>query len=550
MTNKELAELMFPNVKHDVDYYEALYPERNLPEGAVVSRFAPSPTGFVHMGSLLSAFIASKVPKETNGVFYLRIEDTDGKRSVENGVQGIIDDLNNFDIKIDEGVVSETEQIGKYGPYIQSERKEIYDTYAKHLVEEGLAYPCFCTQEEIDETRKMQELNKERIGIYGSYAKCRFLTNEERAEKIKNGVPYIIRLKSPGNFNKKIVLNDLVRGKIEFPENDMDIVLIKSDGLPLYHFAHVIDDHLMRTTHVLRGEEWISSTPVHLQLFQVLGFKTPKYAHLGVVMKIDEDGTRRKLSKRKDPEAAVSYYHQKGIPVEAVKLYLMTIANSNFEGWWDQNPTLGIDDFKFDFKKMSVSGSLFDLEKLLNISKSYISRLKASEVYEKSLTWAKEFDTEFATILEKYKDYSISILNIEREQKKPRKDFESFSSIKSNIWYMYDEYFNNDVTYNFGKITDKEEVKTILKAYIEKYYDAADDKDTWFHKIKDLTEELGYCADMKAYRENPDMYKGSIADVSTVIRVAATTSSMTPDLYEILKLLGKDRIISRFYRFM
>lgn len=550
MTNKELAELMFPNVKHGVDYYEALYPERNLPEGAVVSRFAPSPTGFVHMGSLLSAFIASKVPKETHGVFYLRIEDTDGKRSVENGVQGIIDDLNNFDIKIDEGVVSEIEQIGKYGPYIQSERKEIYDTYAKHLVEEGLAYPCFCTQEEIDETRKMQELNKERIGIYGSYAKCRFLTNEERAEKIKNGVPYIIRLKSPGNFNKKIVLNDLVRGKIEFPENDMDIVLIKSDGLPLYHFAHVIDDHLMRTTHVLRGEEWISSTPVHLQLFQVLGFKTPKYAHLGVVMKIDEDGTRRKLSKRKDPEAAVSYYHQKGIPVEAVKLYLMTIANSNFEGWWDQNPTLGIDDFKFDFKKMSVSGSLFDLEKLLNISKSYISRLKASEVYEKALTWAKEFDTEFATILEKYKDYSISILNIEREQKKPRKDFESFSSIKSNIWYMYDEYFNNDVTYNFGKITDKEEVKTILKTYIEKYYDAADDKDTWFHKIKDLTEELGYCADMKAYRENSDMYKGSVADVSTVIRVAATTSSMTPDLYEILKLLGKDRIISRFYRFM
>ncbi len=550
MTNKELAELMFPNVKHDVGYYETLYPERNLPEGAVVSRFAPSPTGFVHMGSLLSAFIASKVPRETNGVFYLRIEDTDGKRSVENGVQGIIDDLNNFDIKIDEGVVSETEQIGKYGPYIQSERKEIYDTYAKHLVEEGLAYPCFCTQEEIDETRKMQELNKERIGIYGSYAKCRFLTNEERAEKIKNGIPYIIRLKSPGNFNKKIVLNDLVRGKIEFPENDMDIVLIKSDGLPLYHFAHVIDDHLMRTTHVLRGEEWISSTPVHLQLFQVLGFKTPKYAHLGVVMKIDEDGTRRKLSKRKDPEAAVSYYHQKGIPVEAVKLYLMTIANSNFEGWWDQNPTLGIDDFKFDFKKMSVSGSLFDLEKLLNISKSYISRLKASEVYEKALTWAKEFDTEFATILEKYKDYSISILNIEREQKKPRKDFESFSSIKSNIWYMYDEYFNNDVTYNFGKITDKEEVKTILKTYIEKYYDAADDKDTWFHKIKDLTEELGYCADMKAYRENPDMYKGSVADVSTVIRVTATTSSMTPDLYEILKLLGKDRIISRFYRFM
>ena len=550
MSNKELADLMFPNVEHDSDYYEKLYPERDLPEGAVVSRFAPSPTGFVHMGSLLAAFIESKVPKETNGIFYLRIEDTDGKRSVENGVQGIIDDLNNFEIKIDEGVVSENEQIGKYGPYIQSERKEIYDTYAKYLVEQGLAYPCFCTQEEIDETRKMQELNKERIGIYGSYAKCRFLTNEERAEKIKNGVPYIIRLKSPGDFNKKIVLNDLVRGKIEFPENDMDIVLIKSDGLPLYHFAHAIDDHLMRTTHVLRGEEWISSTPVHLQLFQVLGFKPPKYAHLGVIMKIDEDGTRRKLSKRKDPEAAVSFYHQQGIPVEAVKLYLMTIANSNFEGWWDQNPTLGIDDFKFDFKKMSVSGSLFDLEKLLNISKSYISRLKASDVYDKALQWTNEFDHDFAAILEKYKDYSIAILNIEREQKKPRKDFESFSSIKKNIWYMYDELFTGDLSYDFGKIQDKEEIKAILKSYIEKYYLDTDDKETWFNKIKELSNELGYCSDMKEYKTNPDKYKGSVADVSTVIRVATTTSSMTPDLYEILRLLGKERIKNRFERFM
>lgn len=550
MTNKDLADLMFPNVEHDIDYYENLYPERNLPEGAVVSRFAPSPTGFVHMGSLLAAFIESKVPRETNGVFYLRIEDTDGKRSVENGVQGIIDDLNNFEIKIDEGVVSETEQIGNYGPYIQSERKEIYHTYAKYLVEEGLAYPCFCSQEEIDEIRSVQELNKERIGYYGSYAKCRFLTNEERAERIKNGEPYILRLKSPGDFNKKVVLNDLVRGRIEFPENDLDIVLIKSDGLPLYHFAHAIDDHLMRTTHVLRGEEWISSTPVHLQLFDVLGFKAPKYAHLGVVMKVDEDGTRRKLSKRKDPEAAVSFYHEQGIPVEAVKLYLMTIANSNFEGWWDQNPTLGIDDFKFDFKKMSVSGSLFDLEKLLNISRSYISRLKASEVYEKALTWAKEFDLEFASILEKYKNYSIDILNIEREQKKPRKDFESFSSIKKNIWYMYDEYFNGDLTYDFGKIQDKEDIKAILTTYITKYFNEFDDKETWFNKIKELTNELGYCSDMKEYKNNPDAYKGSVADVSTVIRVATTTSCMTPDLYEILRLLGKERIEKRFQKFM
>lgn len=550
MSNKELAELMFPNVDKTIDDYEKMYPERNLPDGAVVSRFAPSPTGFVHMGSLLAAFIESKVPKDTNGVFYLRIEDTDGKRSVENGVQGIIDDLKNFDIQIDEGVISETEEKGSYGPYIQSKRKEIYQTYAKHLVEEGLAYPCFCSQEEIDDIRKMQELNKERIGYYGSYAKCRFLTNEERAQKIKNGEPYIVRLKSPGDFNKKIVLNDLVRGKIEFPENDLDIVLIKSDGLPLYHFAHAIDDHLMRTTHVLRGEEWISSTPVHLQLFDVLGFKAPKYAHLGVVMKIDEDGTRRKLSKRKDPEAAVSFYHEKGIPVEAVKLYLMTIANSNFEGWWDQNPTLGIDDFKFDFKKMSVSGSLFDLEKLVNISRNYISRLTAKEVYERALSWAQEFDLEFANILEKYKDYSISVFNIEREQKKPRKDYESFSSIKSQVWYMYDEYFAGDLIYDFGKIQDKEDIKQILTTYITKYFNENDDKETWFNKIKELTNELGYCSDMKEYKNNPDSYKGSVADISTVIRVATTTSSMTPDLYEILKLLGKERIEKRFQKFM
>ena len=549
MSNKELAELMFPNVDKTIEYYENLYPERNLPEGAVVSRFAPSPTGFVHMGSLFASFIERKVPKETGGVFYLRIEDTDGKRTVENGVQGIIDDLRNFDIEIDEGMISETEWKGEYGPYIQSERKEIYNTYAKHLVEEGLAYPCFCTQEEIDEIRKIQEMNKERIGYYGSYAKCRFLSNEERAERIKRGDPYIVRLASPGDFNRKVELNDLVRGKIEFPENDLDIVLIKSDGLPLYHFAHVIDDHLMRTTHVLRGEEWIPSTPIHLQLFKILGFKAPKYAHLGVVMKIDEDGTRRKLSKRKDPEAAVSYYHEQGIPVEAVKLYLMTIANSNFEEWWNQNQNLSYNDFKFDFKKMSVSGSLFDLEKLLNISRSYISRMKAYEVYDKTLEWAKEFDTEFADIIETNKDYTTSILNIEREQKKPRKDYESFSSIKGYIWYMFDEYFTGDLNYDWQKITDKDEIKKILTAYIDKY-DESDDKDTWFNKVKEVTEELGYCTDMKAYKENPEAYPGNVADVSTVIRVALTTSSQTPDLYELLRLIGKDRIKERFNKFM
>lgn len=551
MTNKELADLIFPNVKHDIEYYENLYPERNLKEGAVVSRFAPSPTGFVHMGSLLTSFIAAKVPQETDGVFYLRIEDTDQKRSVENGIQGIIDDLKNFDINIDEGMISETEEKGNYGPYIQSKRKEIYETYAKWLIENDFAYPCFCTPEEIEDIRKIQERSKQRIGYYGKFAKCRHLTNEERAERIKNGDPYIIRLKSPGNFERKVVLNDLVRGKIEFPENDLDIVLIKSDGLPLYHFAHLVDDHLMRTTHVLRGEEWVSSTPVHLQLFQIFGFKAPKYAHLGLVMKIDEDGTRRKLSKRKDPEAAVSYYHEKGIPVEAVKLYLMTIANSNFELWMQANPTKTLKDFKFDFKKMSASGSLFDIEKLINISRNYISRMKAIEVYDNLLEWTREFDLEFTELLTKYKDFSIGVFNIEREQKKPRKDYSCYSDIKNQVWYMYDELFaKKPKEYEFDVIKDKDEIKKILSLYIDKYFNTLDDENTWFNSLKDLASELGYAREVRDYKENPNEYKGHVGDIAMVIRVALTTKAQTPNLYQMIKLLGKERVVARLNDFI
>lgn len=543
MTNKDLANLMYPNVKMTREDYEVKYPERNLKEGAVVSRFAPSPTGFVHMGSLLTAFIEAKVPKDTDGIFYLRIEDTDGKRSVENGIQGIINDLNNFDIKIDEGVISETEEIGKYGPYIQSKRVDIYNTYAKYLVENDLAYPCFCTPEELDEIRNKQEENKERIGYYGNHAKCRHLSIEEAYERIQNGEKYVLRIKSNGDYSKKIVLNDLVRGKIEFPENDIDSVLIKSDGVPVYHFAHAVDDHLMRTTHVLRGEEWISSYPLHYELFKVLGFKMPKYAHLGLVMKIDEEGTRRKLSKRKDPEAAVSFYHEKGVPIEAVKLYLMTIANSNFEEWLNQNQDKTIDDFKFDFKKMSASGSLFDLEKLLNISKNYISKLTKDEVYNSLYNWAKEYDKEFYELITNYEEYTKNILNIEREQKKPRKDYASYSDIKGQIFYMYDELYNPS-SYEWGTITDMEEINKILSTYMDKYYDVSD-KEVWFNNIKLLSDELGYASNMKDYKNNPENYKGSVADISTVLRVAITSKSMTPDLYEIMKLLGRDRILSR-----
>jgi len=542
---KELADLMFPNVTKTIDDYEKMYPERNLPEGARVTRFAPSPTGFVHMGSLLSAFEDFKAAKDTDGVFYLRIEDTDQKRSVENGIVGILNDLKNFDIIPDEGMINETDSVGEYGPYLQSERMEIYHTFCKSLVLRGLAYPCFCTSSELDEIREIQELNKERIGYYGSFAKCRSLTVDEAIEKIKNGEEFVVRLKSLGDFNKKITLHDEVRGDIEFPENDLDIVLIKStDKLPTYHFAHVVDDHLMKTTHIMRGEEWIASFPIHDQLFDLFGFQKPRFAHLGLVMKIDEEGTRRKLSKRKDKEASVEFYHKEGIPKDAVKLYLMTIANSNFEEWLDNNPGKDLAEFKFDFKKISASGSLFDVEKLMNISKNYLSRLTAAEIYDNLLIYTEEFDPEFYDILKSNKEYAIKVFNIEREGEKPRKDYVSYQSIKGFVFYMFSEYFKNP-NYEFKKITDKAEIKLILDTYYNDYLDLSD-KDVWFSKIKEMCDKLGYASNIKEYKKNPDMYKGNVSDVAGVIRVSLTSKQNTPDLYEIMKLLGLETIQERF----
>ena len=537
MNLHDLAELMFPNTHETVEEIEAKYPERNLESGAEVTRFAPSPTGFVHMGSLLSAFEDYKIAKDSNGVFYLRIEDTDQKRSVENGISGIIHDLADFEIYPDEGMISETESKGEYGPYIQSERKHIYEVYAKSLVERGYAYPCFCTEEELAETREIQELNKERIGYYGSYAKCRSLTVDEACEKIKNGEKFVVRFKSPGNYENKVKLDDRMRGEIEFPENDLDVVIIKSsDGLPTYHFAHAVDDHLMHTTTVMRGEEWIPSYPIHHQLFEVLGFKEPRFAHLGLVMKIDEEGTRRKLSKRKDPEASVSFYHEKGIPPEATKLYLTTIANSNFEEWLLQNPDKPLSEFKLDFKKMSESGSLFDVEKLFNISKNYISRMTAEELYDNYLVWAQEFDNELYELLVNNKDYAIKIFSIERYQEKPRKDYASYSDVRNGIWYMFSSLFTNP-TYEYQKITDKEEIMNVLNTYFNEYYDYNDDKETWFNKVKEMCDKLGYASNMKEYKANPDNFKGNVADISTIIRVSMTSKSQTPDLYEILRLI-------------
>lgn len=546
MTNKEYADILLPNVEKTFDDYKKIYPKRNLPKEAIVTRYAPSPTGYVHMGALFSAFIASKMAKQTNGVFFLRIEDTDKKREIADGVSGIIRDLKNYGITIDEGMISETEWIGDYGPYIQSKRKDIYQAFAKHLIINDLAYPCFCTEEELAYIRKEQEDLKERIGYYGKWAKDRYLSQDEVLDKIKNGQKYVIRLKSPGKFTDKVVYTDLVKGKLELPENDLDIIIIKGDGLPTYHFAHLVDDYLMGTTHIIRGDEWLSSVPIHLQLFQIFGFEPPKYAHIAPLLK-EVNGNRRKLSKRKDPEAAISYYHEKGIPTEAILLYLCTVANSNFEMWYLQNKEKTIDDFSLDFKKISSSGSLFDVEKLLNISKNYISLLKASEVYEKTLEYSKHYDKELYDLLTQYKDYSIAVMNIEREQKKPRKDMAMFSDYKKENWYMYDELFK-DFEYQFDKITDRLEIKKILDLYITKYYDVSD-KETWFNKIKMLSEELGYAKEVREYKDNPDKYKGHVGDVSMVLRVVLTSKTMTPDLYEIMCLLGKNRIEKRFNMF-
>ena len=545
MDYKDLANLIFPDAK-DISYYEEKYPERNLPEGAVVTRFAPSPTGFVHIGGLYQALVARTIAEKTGGVFFLRVEDTDQKREVENGVTGIVNSLKDFDMAPDEGMISDTEEIGNYGPYKQSLRKDIYQAYAKYMIEQGKAYPCFCTPEDGEKIRKKQEVAKVRPGYYGVWAKCRNLSVEEMAEKIKTGVPYIIRFKSPGREDRKIKHKDVIKGNVDFPENDQDIVIIKADGLPTYHFAHAVDDHLMRTTHVIRSDEWLSSVPLHLQLFHELGFKAPKYAHISPIMKNDNGG-KRKLSKRKDPEAAVSYYKEEGVPTDAVKEYLLNIANSTFENWRRANPDKPMDEFDFQLNKMSVSGALFDMVKLLDIGKTVISKMTAEEVYTYSLEWAKEFDKELAEMLED-KEYALKVFGIERGNKKPRKDIAKWSDVKDNIEYMYDDkFYGKTQEYPYQPaISDKEEILKILDLYIEKYYDEKDDKQTWFDKIKALAVEMGYAGEVKEFKANPGMYKAHVGDVSTVLRVALTSRTNTPDMYEIMQILGKDRIDKRF----
>lgn len=542
MDYKELANLIFPDAK-DISYYEEKYPERNLSEGAIVTRFAPSPTGYVHIGGLYQSLVAKMSAKKTGGVFFLRIEDTDQKRKVENGVTDIVNSLKIFDMAPDEGMISETEWTGDYGPYIQSERKEIYQAYAKYMIEQGKAYPCFCTPEQEEERNKLQLDAKIRPGYYGVWAKCRNLTLDEMAEKIKAGVPYVIRFKSTGREDRKIQISDGIKGKITFPEYDIDIVIIKSDGLPTYHFAHMVDDHLMRTTHVIRGDEWLPSVPLHVQLFKEAGFKAPKYCHISPMMKND-NGNKRKLSKRKDPEAAVSYYDELGVPPDAVKEYLLNIANSTFENWRRQNKDANIEDFDFHLNKMSVSGALFDMVKLFDVAKIVISRYSAEKVYNDSYAWAKKYDEELVKLLEN-KDYALKVLGIERGNAKPRKDIAKWSDLKENISYMYNEEFDKITEFDFGKVTDKELANKISKLYSEKYFDINDDKQTWFDKMKDLAEEVGFAREVKEWKAEPEKWPGHVGDISSVIRAKLTGRLNTPDLYEIIKVLGKDEVLRR-----
>mgnify|MGYP002673612620 FL=1 len=539
--NERMAELLLPDITKTPDYYEELYKPRNLPEGARVTRIAPSPTGYLHLGTLFAALVNRITATSTGGVFYTRIEDTDKKREIKGGIEDIIDGLNRFGITIDEGFISGEVQKGEYGPYKQSERAEIYKTYAKQLIKQGLAYPCFCTAEDLDAVRKVQEENKVRTGYHGEWAKHRNITFDEAKALIESGKPYVVRLKSPGSEENKIVFDDCIKGKIEMPENDEDFVILKSDGIPTYHFAHAVDDHLMRTTHVLRGDEWISSVPKHLQLFKLLGFKPPKYGHISPIMKLD-GGAKRKISKRKDPEAAVHFFAEQGYEAESVIEYLMTVAASDFEDWRRANPEKSYKDFKFNLKKMSVSGALFDGDKLNDVSKTCVSRLSGEEVYNKLTAWAKEFDGEFYTLLTRDGDYTKAMLSIDRDVPKPRKDIAKWNETKDYFSYFFNELYSNELVLPENISTC--DAKEFLKRY-KTVYNVSDDRQQWFDKIKSIAPEIGFAAETKQYKAEPEKYKGHAGDLSTVLRITVTGRRNTPDLCSIMKVLGYDTCIAR-----
>jgi len=541
MDYKKLSELLFSHISKTPEDYEAKYPARGLGEDAKVTRFAPSPTGFLHIGGLFASLISERIAHQSGGKFILRIEDTDKKREVDDGVSKILEGLTAFGIRIDEGFVDFDKEVGDYGPYKQSERAEIYQSFAKKLVEEGLAYPCFCSEDDLSAIREEQEKEKLLPGYYGKFAKCRDLSYEEIENNIKDGKSYVLRLKSPGNEDRRISYKDGIRGKIELPENIVDVVILKSDGIPTYHFAHVVDDHLMGTTNVIRGDEWISSVPIHLQMFSLLGLKPPKYAHIAPIMKEDEGG-KRKISKRKDPEAAVSWYSDEGYPVDGVIEYLLNLANYTFEDFRRANKTAPWTDFKLEMNKMSNSGALFDLVKLNDICKNKIGSYTAEKVYDLATGWAKEYDKELYDLLTRDKDYSVTMFGFDRNPDKPRKDIGKWSEVKDAFSFMFDELFNGK--YDEIQNVSKEDILSLITDY-EAMYDENADSSEWFDTLKDLAEKNGFAREVKEYKANPDGYKGHVGDVSNVIRVAVTGRTKSPDLYSIMKTLGKERVMNR-----
>lgn len=546
MDYNKLAELLFPDVVNGPDYYEKKFPERDLPKGAEVTRMAPSPTGFIHLGNLYSALADERIAHRNGGVFYLRIEDTDEKRKVDGAVETIINVLRYFDIEFDEGAgFTDADPQNVYGPYFQRQRVEIYHAYAKDLVKRGLAYPCFCTEEELEEVRKKQEEDKAMTGYYGKYAVCRNLTLEDIEAKLKAGLTYVLRLRSAGSPDKEILFHDRIMGEIKLPENIHDIVLLKRDGVPTYHFAHAIDDHLMRTTMVIRGGEWLASVPTHYELFHVLGFKMPSYGHTAHLMKFDEEtGGKRKLSKRKDPELSLDYYRKDGYHPMAMKVYLLTLLNSNFEEWYEKFPDKDIKEFPFSVEKMSQSGALFDKDKLHNICKNELAKLSEEEMYDFLYDWAVGNEPEKAKVWFADREKMLAILRLYMGigMKRRRKDFIYAKQIFELIGYFFEE--NNDAEeFKFGKDT----VKEILKEYLAGY-DHNDDNSAWFDKLKKVADNLSFASDMKAYKANPENYKGSISDIAEVVRIAVTGRANTPDLWTIIHIIGEDAMKAKIER--
>ena len=537
---EKLANVMFPEPLKTPEEYETVYPPRQLSEGARVTRVAPSPTGYLHIGTFFCALVDRMVAGQ-NGVFYFRLEDTDQKREVAGGADNLLSGLNTFGITIDEGFVAPGEVKGDYGPYKQSDRVAIYHTFVKELVKQGNAYPCFCTEETRAEARTRQEAAKARTGYYGEYALCRNISTEEAIARIEAGESYVVRLRSPGSEERRIKFDDLLRGTIEMPENDEDLVLLKSDGIPTYHFAHAVDDHFMRTTHVVRGDEWIASVPKHLQLFRMLGFKAPKYLHISPIMKMDGD-SKRKISKRKDPEAAMQYYAEEGYSADSVQEYLMTIASSDFEDWRRRNQDAPRAEFPFNPKKMSVSGALFDMDKMNDVSKGVISRMTAEDVAAAVIDWAAQYDADFHRLLTADVAFTTGIFAIDRGGNKPRKDMAKWSDAKDYTTYFFDEMF--DGAFELPENIAPADAKAILAAYVD-VYDETQDKQAWFDTVKSICEPLGFCPEVKEYKKDPTGWKGHAGDVSTVIRLAVTGRRNTPDLCAIMQLLGRERVMKR-----